>query len=120
MKVFLSRGIRGGTYIAKLQSQLKCGGFIDRAGDIMRAQRLAHIFIPALTALALSGSAQSRYEYPRDDHIEFACPPGDRPAPQWTRPRPPRERERGVLNAEGLLVALLTGALGFALGRITR
>jgi hypothetical protein len=92
-----------------------------KAGDIMQAQRLARIFIPALITLALTGSAQSRYEYPRhDEHIEFACPPEDRPVPRWARPRPMHEGERGALNADSLLVALLTGILGFALGRVTR
>jgi hypothetical protein len=83
--------------------------------------RLAKTLIPALMALALAGPAKSRewscYE-PED--IECCCSSDYRPVPEWAQRNPNGEDWRGWPTARIVLIALITGILGFALGRATR
>jgi hypothetical protein len=87
----------------------------------MRAPRVAQAIILALMALALAGPAKSRnWSCHEPEDIECCCSDEQQRVPEWARRNPNGEDWCGWPTARIVLIALITGILGFALGRATR
>jgi hypothetical protein len=84
-----------------------------RVGE-MRLPGLAKVLIAVLITADAASPVQPFAHDHGTDTVEFACPPDDRMPPEWARPTSP---ECGEFTATAAFVALLTGILGFVLGR---